>query len=93
MGDVPLQVWGVLAPIAAGAAVALGGLWANRHMGLNPAKDSLIDALQKRVTLLETEGRELKERLGHLEQVNQDLRDANDTLMRENAALRRTRAR
>ena len=72
MGDATQQLWGFMAPIAAGAAVALGGLWANRRIGLNPAKDSLIMALQGRVKLLETENSDLADRVAYLENVLED---------------------
>jgi hypothetical protein len=72
MGDAPQQLWGFMAPIAAGAAVALGGLWANRRLGLNPAKDSLIVLLQGRVKVLEDDNRDLEDRISYLENVLED---------------------
>ena len=75
------------------ALVGIGGgffaLWANRHIGLNPAKDSLIGTLQTTVGELRTQVKELGERVDHLEQVNRDLRAENTDLLRENTALRR----
>jgi hypothetical protein len=75
VGDVPFQVWSFLAPAFAGAALAVVALFANRRIGLNPAKDSLIVALQGRITVLESENRDLKTRVGHLEQVILDERE------------------
>ena len=86
-----LFVFGATAMVGLGGALV--GLWANRRLGLNPAKDSLIGTLQTTVGELRTQVKDLGERVDHLEQVNRDLRDANDTLLRENTALRRTRVR
>ena len=89
----PGQLLALAATAFVGIGGALVGLWANRKLGLNPAKDSLIGTLQTTVGELRIQVKDLGDRVDHLEQVNRDLRDANDTLLRENSALRRTASR
>jgi FtsZ-binding cell division protein ZapB len=84
-----VQIVGAVVAAFIASVFTLGALWANRKMGLNPAKDSLIGTLKDTVAELRIKVRELDNRILALERENDALLRENTTLRRENAELLR----